>query len=323
MAGVTASALSTPSKRFLVHPDVVLHHRGSGGCLAGFCVIILAKYASQISRLPRVRRRSHGLGSAPRLRLIRGASGVDRQGRPLQSNRVAPPQEVTNRATIENGRRLLEQCALFRTLDEEARQELVSHAHRRSFDQGERIFHVGSPGQSMMAVLAGTVRISLTTAKGKEIVLADLSAGELFGEMALLDGKERSADATALSKCELLVLERRDVIPFLRLHPDSCLQLLEMLSTRLRRLDEQMAEIAFVDLPARLAKTLLRTAQPSGRGNQQLKLSLSQSDLAKMIGATRETVNRCLRDWQRRGILDLKGGWTIILKPDALEDLAG
>jgi len=241
----------------------------------------------------------------------------------LQSNQVASPQEIPNRATIENGRRLLEQCALFRTLSEEARQELVSHAHRRSFDPGEQIFLVGSPGQSMMAVLAGTVRISLTTAKGKEIVLADLSAGELFGEMALLDGKERSADATALSKCELLVLERRDVIPFLRLHPDSCLQLLEMLSTRLRRLDEQMAEIAFFELPARLAKTLLRTAQPSGRGNKQLKLSLSQSDLAKMIGATRETVNRCLRDWQRRGILDLKGGWTIILKPEVLEDLAG
>jgi CRP/FNR family cyclic AMP-dependent transcriptional regulator len=216
----------------------------------------------------------------------------------------------------------LEQCALFRSLSEEARHELVSHAHRRSFDAGEQIFHVGSPGQSMMAVLTGTVRISLTTVKGKEIVLADLSDGELFGEMALLDGKERSADATALTKCELLVLERRDVIPFLRLHPDSCLQLLEMLSTRLRRLDEQMAEIAFLELPARLGKMLLRTAHPGGRGNQ-LRLSTSQSDLAKMIGATREAVNRCLRDWQRRGILELKSGWTIILKPDVLGDLAG
>src|SRR5215469_14416852 len=205
------------------------------------------------------------------------------------------------------GQRVLEQCFLFRPLDERARQELVARAHRRSFSQGERIFDAGSPGQSMMAVLSGTVRISILTAKGKEIVLADLSAGELFGEMALLDGKERSADATALSKCELLILERRDVLPFLRAHPDICLTLLELLSLRLRRLDERMADIAFVDLPARLAKTLLREAQPA-QANRPARLSQSQGDLAKMIGATRETVNRCLRDWQRQGILELKGG---------------
>jgi CRP-like cAMP-binding protein len=125
-----------------------------------------------------------------------------------------------------------------------------------------------------------------------------------------------------LSKCELLVLERRDVLPFLRSHPDICLTLLELLSQRLRRLDERMAEIAFVDLPARLAKTLLREAQPA-HANRPPRLSLSQGDLAKIIGGTRETVNRCLRDWQRQGLLELKEGWTIILKPDALEELAG
>ncbi len=218
--------------------------------------------------------------------------------------------------------RVLDQCFLFRPLDERAKQELVSRAHRRSFAAGERIFDAGSPGQSMMAVLAGSVRISILTARGKEIVLADLAAGEVFGEMALLDGQERSADATALSKCELLVLERRDVLPFLRAHPDVCLTMLELLSQRLRRLDERMADIAFVDLPGRLAKTLLRAAQPA-QGNRPARLSLSQGDLAKMIGGTRETVNRCVRDWQRQGILELKGGWTIILKPDALEEIGG
>jgi CRP-like cAMP-binding protein len=233
-----------------------------------------------------------------------------------------PGQGTGQGLDLVKGHRVLEQCFLFRPLDERAKQELIARAHRRTFAQGERIFGAGSPGQSMMAVLSGTVRISILTATGKEIVLADLPAGEVFGEMALLDGKDRSADATAHSKCELLVFERRDVLPFLRSHPDICLTLLELLSLRLRRLDERMADIAFVDLPARLAKTLLRSAQPA-QPNRPARLSQSQGDLAKMIGGTRETVNRCLRDWQRQGILELKAGWTIILRPDALEELAG
>jgi CRP/FNR family cyclic AMP-dependent transcriptional regulator len=165
------------------------------------------------------------------------------------------------------------------------------------------------------------VRISLPTHKGREIVLADMPAGEVFGEIALLDGKERSADATALTKCELLVLERHDVLPFLENNPAACLRLMELLCARIRRSDERMADIAFFDIPARLAKTLLRLAA-EGSGKRPTKLSVSQSDLAKMIGGTRENVNRCLRDWQKRGILDIKEGWTTILKPDALGDLA-
>jgi len=236
---------------------------------------------------------------------------VDNGPKPAAGQAAEPPK----------GQGVLERCFLFRPLDERSKQELVARAHRRTFAAGERIFEAGSPGQSMMAVLSGTVRISILTAKGKEIVLADLSAGEVFGEMALLDGKDRSADATALGKCDLLVLERREVLPFLRSHPDVCLTLLELLSLRLRRLDERMADIAFVDLPARLAKTLLRSAQPA-QPNRPPRLSLSQSDLAKMIGGTRETVNRCLADWQRQGLIELKGGWTVLLKPEAIEELS-
>jgi len=122
---------------------------------------------------------------------------------------------MTNTATAERSRKILEKCEIFSALDEEARRELAACAKPRSFAVNEPICHVGEPGQSMMAVVAGTVRISLPTLKGREIILADLSTGELFGEIALLDGKSRSANATALTKCELLVLERRDVLPFL------------------------------------------------------------------------------------------------------------
>jgi CRP/FNR family transcriptional regulator, cyclic AMP receptor protein len=221
-------------------------------------------------------------------------------------------------AATDYGRKLLEKCTLFSSLDEAARRDIAAHAQLRNFGAGEPICRLDDQGDSMMAVVVGTVRISLPTIKGKEIILADLRAGELFGEIALLDGRPRSANATALTNCELMVLERRDVLPFLERNPAACLKLMEILCARIRRSDERMADIAFFNLPVRLAKTLL-SYQPQGRG--ALKLSLSQSELAEMSGGTREKVNRCLRDWQRRGILQLRDRWTIILKPEALREL--
>jgi CRP/FNR family transcriptional regulator, cyclic AMP receptor protein len=220
-----------------------------------------------------------------------------------------------NNVTTERARKLLEKCALFRALNEQERHDLAARAQPRSFAANEPICHVGDPGHSMMGVVVGTVRISLPTPKGRDMILADLPAGELFGEIALLDGKPRSASATALTKCELLVLERRDVLPFLERSPTASFNLMQLLCARIRRSDERMAEIAFFDLPARLARALMRSA-PQGR--EPLKLSLSQRELAEMSGATRENVNRCLREWQRHGILEMKNRWTIILRPDAL-----
>ena len=217
------------------------------------------------------------------------------------------------------GRRVLEQSPLFAQMDENSRHELISLAMPRSFGAGEPVCRVGDPGGSMMAVLAGTVRISMPTVKGKEVILADLRPGQLFGEIALLDGKPRSANATALTKCDLLVLERRNVIPFLERNPAACLQLMELLCARIRRSDERMADLAFFELPSRLAKVLLRYA--SEKTGAEVRLSLSQTELAEMVGATRENVNRCLRDWHRRGIVKLKGGWTIILDTEQLRGL--
>jgi CRP/FNR family transcriptional regulator, cyclic AMP receptor protein len=219
------------------------------------------------------------------------------------------------------GRKLLEKCALFSALDEKRRREIAGYAKLRSYAAGEPVCRLDDRGDSMMAIVLGTVRISLPAVKGKEIILADLGAGELFGEIALLDGKPRSANATALTNCELMVLERHDVLPFLERNPDACIKLMEMLCARIRRSDERMSDIAFFDLPARLAKTLLNYPG-ARRGSGPVKLSLSQSELAAMAGGTRENVNRCLREWQRMGILELKDRWTILLKPDVLRGLS-
>jgi CRP-like cAMP-binding protein len=221
-------------------------------------------------------------------------------------------------AADNRGHSALEKCVLFSSLDEKARNEIAAHAMSRTFSAGESICRIGDHGDSMMAVVVGTVRISFPTVRGKEIILADLRPGELFGEIALLDGGPRSANARALTNCQLLVLARRDVLPFLESNPAACLKLMEMLCARVRHSDARMADIAFLNLPVRLAKILL-SYQPAGRG--ATKLSLSQSELAEMTGGTREKVNRCLRAWQRQGILELKNRWTIILKPDALRKL--
>jgi CRP/FNR family transcriptional regulator, cyclic AMP receptor protein len=218
-----------------------------------------------------------------------------------------------------HGRKVLEQSPLFARMDDNSRRDLIGQAIPRSFGAGETVCRIGDPGGSMMAVLAGTIRISLPTVKGKEVILADLNAGELFGEIAMLDGKPRSANATALTKCELLVLERRNVIQFLERNPAACLQLMELLCARIRRSDERMADLAFFELPTRLAKLLL--SYGSERPGKEPRLSLSQTELAEMVGATRENVNRCLRDWHRRGLVKLQDGWTVILNTDKLRSM--
>jgi CRP/FNR family transcriptional regulator, cyclic AMP receptor protein len=219
------------------------------------------------------------------------------------------------------GRKMLEQSPLFARMDESSRHDLIGQARPRSFGVGETVCRIGDPGGSMMAVLTGTVRISMPTVKGKEVILGDLHPGELFGEIAMLDGKPRSANAIALTKCELLVLERRNVLPFLEKHPAACLQLMELLCARIRRSDERMADLAFFELPTRLVKLFL--SYGSEKAGKETRLSLSQTELAEMVGATRENVNRCLRGWHRRGLVKLQDGWTVIPDPEKLRSLLG
>ena len=227
---------------------------------------------------------------------------------------------MTHDATSPEIVRYLGKCLLFRALDDAAREELASRVHHRQFRSGEPIFHIGAPGQSMMVILKGTVRVSLPGPTGKTVILADLSTGDILGEVALLDGKGRSADAMALTNCTVATLERREVLPLLEKRPEVCLKLLELMCARLRKSDERMSEIAFFELPARLAKVLLERIGHSG--GSAPKLSLSQGELASMINASRENVNRCLKDWQRRGLVSLDERWISILQRNALGDIA-
>ncbi|HEY1401576.1 MAG TPA: Crp/Fnr family transcriptional regulator [Terriglobales bacterium] len=232
----------------------------------------------------------------------------------------------THPATSRNAFRSFESCFLFKGLEPAHRDALVARARLKHFNAGQMTFLMGSPGDSMMAVLNGKVRISLSSAGGKEIVLATLQEGEVFGEIAMLDGKERTADAQAITGCDLAILERRNVLAFLEKHPSACLRLVEVFCQRMRLTDERIGEVAMLQLPARLARALLRIANEqkvlSNAKDQALTIGLSQRELGNLIGAAREPVNKCLSVWQRSGIVQVEDGRIIILNRDKLEKVA-
>jgi CRP/FNR family transcriptional regulator, cyclic AMP receptor protein len=218
---------------------------------------------------------------------------------------------------------LLNRCILFQPLTQADREELAAKAVYRRYKAGQPIFRVGDPGDSLMAVAAGTVRISMASTNGRQIILADLPAGDVFGEVALLDGLGRSADATALTATELLIVERSALLRFLTEHPDASLRMLALVCSRLRASDERMSDIASVELGARLAKALLRRAPTETASNNRPRISLSQGDLASMISSSREAVNRQLADWQRSGLVEVLDGAIVVNRQTELAVIAG
>ncbi len=218
-------------------------------------------------------------------------------------------------ATSDGKRRLFEGHAIFGKLPPSDLDELLSHARVEHYPAGYEIFAKGSPGRSMLAILSGSVRISVPSPTGREIVLTTLKSGEVFGEIALIDGEDRTADATAITGCDLLVLDRRDFMPFLERRADLCIRFLKLLCQRLRQTDRQVEDQAFGHLDSRVAKALVRLANsvaPAGAGGASL--SISQQELANLVGATRERVNKQLQIWQSAGILQL--GKRLIVIPD-------
>jgi CRP-like cAMP-binding protein len=178
----------------------------------------------------------------------------------------------------------------------------------------------------MLAVLRGRVRVSAVSADGREITLNTISPGEVVGEIALLDGKPRSADATAIEETTALVVERRQFLPFLRQNEDLYLRLLAVLCDRLRRTSLALEGIALFDLPARLARLLLKLAEDYGRpvnGGTRIDMKLSQRDLSTLVASSRESVNKQLRVWRDEGVVLVDEGYLILCRPAALQHLVG
>jgi CRP/FNR family transcriptional regulator, cyclic AMP receptor protein len=201
-------------------------------------------------------------------------------------------------------------------------ERLCDHAQTRRVSRGTTIFKKGDPGNSLFAIALGTVKIDVPSAGGKDVVFGLLQEGEIVGEIALLDGQPRTADATAMTDCLLIVIDRRDFVPFLTARPEIGLKLIEVLCRRLRQTNQQIEDVMFLDFPARLAKTLLRLSQQAKPSADGRKVAMTQSEIGGIVGLSRESTNRFLRAWAERGWVELRHGGIVVRAPDALAELA-
>jgi len=215
----------------------------------------------------------------------------------------------------------LMQVPLFKTLTPAELEAISAHATIRSQKRGSTILRKGGPATDMIVILQGRVRIGVVTEEGKEVTLRVFGPGEVVGEISLLDGKERSADVIALEDCVLLSVERSHFLSLLRASSDLCLRLMASLCERIRRTSLSLEEAIALDLPTRLGRHLRRMAEEYGvrvPGGTKIGVKLSQSDLAGLVGASREKVNRQLRAWEAEGAITRQGGYFILLRPEAL-----
>ena len=192
----------------------------------------------------------------------------------------------------------------------------------KTVKRGTNIYAKGDPGTSLCAIGAGTVRISVPSVEGKDAVLDVLGKGSILGEIALLDGHPRTADAIAVTDCELFVIERRDFLPLMREEPEIALKIIEILCSKLRRTTEQAEEVMFLDLPSRLAKALMRLLDGDTAGMQERKVTITQKDLGNIIGMSRESTNKQLRIWADKKLVRLERNAVVILAIDSLAAIA-
>ncbi len=193
--------------------------------------------------------------------------------------------------------------------------EVVSHP------RGNTIFNEGDPGESLFIVLAGKVKISRRAADGRENMLAVMGPSDQFGELSMFDPGPRTATATALTDVRLAGMHKTALRPWITEHPEIAEQLLRVLARRLRRTNNIVADLIFTDVPGRVAKSLLQMASRFGTTEgQHIRVThdLTQEELAQLVGASRETVNKALADFAHRGWLRLEGKTVVLLDHERL-----
>jgi CRP-like cAMP-binding protein len=220
----------------------------------------------------------------------------------------------------------LERVQLFAGLDRATLERLAAGLRTRRFRRNEVLFHQGDPGDSLFIVTSGAVKILLPSEEGDEAILATVRAGAFFGELALLDGAPRSATAVALEPTETLVLPRDRFRLLIDTEPASRDALLAALATELRRLTDHVEELHFLDMTGRMAARLVRLARASGvagpDGSIQLDGPYTQGDLASMIGATRQSVNKLLGQFVDDGLIRMDKDAIVIVDLAGLERTA-
>jgi CRP/FNR family transcriptional regulator len=215
----------------------------------------------------------------------------------------------------------LAQAPLFAALDAESAAMLEATLTTRTLARGHVVFREGDEGDRLFVVLDGKVKILRAAADGRENLLAVLGAGEMFGELSLFDPGPRTATVTTVTEATLASLDHDDLRPLINERPGVSVQLLQALAQRLRRTNEAMADLVFTDVPGRVAKALLDLAEKFGTAEAdglRVRHDLTQEELAQLVGASRETVNKALSEFAHRGWLRIEGRSVLVLDPDRL-----
>lgn len=210
---------------------------------------------------------------------------------------------------------------IFGVLGPDLLQQLQAHAREQSVPRGKTIFAKGDIGTCVFAILEGQVKVVSFSMQGKNAVLNFLGPGDIFGEIALLDGGERTADVTAVTNCRLMVIERSDFLALVHSRPEVAQKLIEVLCARLRNTSRQVEEIMFLDLSRKLARAILRFSNAKAAPGKR-KVLLTQSEIAQIIGASRESTNKQLREWEDKKWIRLERGGLVVLSPQSLMSYA-
>jgi len=218
---------------------------------------------------------------------------------------------------------IIKQIHIFATLSPQDQEALASLMRRRSIRKGDFLFHRGDEGTALYVIYKGLIKIAVPSKRGDEITLAILAEGDFFGEMALLDDLPRSADAMAMEETQLYVLNRTDFLSFLIHNEHAIRTLMQALSLRLRRTDDMVAEVCFLNVSARLAKRLVdlvESRHQMNKGDEKYDVSLTQRELASLIGVSRETINKELKILRQKGIVTTSRNTIAICDLDRLKN---
>jgi CRP/FNR family transcriptional regulator, cyclic AMP receptor protein len=217
---------------------------------------------------------------------------------------------------------VLRKHPIFCDLEPEALDQLCRYAKQVTLKRGATLFSKGDPGNSLYAVVSGTVKMSITSSDGRSAILNLIGPGEIFGEISLLDGLARSADAIANTNCEMFVIDRREFIPFVRSQPTLAMKFIELLCSRLRWTSDQVEQIILQNLPGRLASALIRLSEKHKAASGNRTIAITQQEISEMVGMTRESINKQLRVWAGRDWVRLEHGAIVVLNPAPLRVLA-
>jgi CRP-like cAMP-binding protein len=218
---------------------------------------------------------------------------------------------------------ILERNRLFRGLSAATIQQIAALAIRRPYEPDAIVFSQGDPGDSLYGVVTGKVRISASTREGKEMFLNIMEPGDTFGEIALLDGNPRTATATTTATCELMIIPRAQFLALLQREPTVAIHLLQLLCQRIRWTSGQAEDSALLTVPNRLARRLLSLAKLHGQQSPKgVQLIISQEEMGRFLGISRQAVNQYLQEWRAKGWVDVGRGKVTVLDEPALQTLA-